>query len=157
MKLLIIDEYSLVKVEILYQIDQRLKEIMLCEERFGGVSVILLGNTLQLKPVRARNIFHEPTSDQWKFGHQLESLWETFLPVKLTSNHRQADESRFADLLKRIARGIKTQEDLDLLRTRVVPENDPSIPEDTFYIFPNRQTIRAVSYTHLTLPTNREV
>ena len=74
-KLLIIDEYSLVKVDMLYQIDQRLKEIMLSEERFGCVSVILLGNILQLKPVRARNIFDEPKSDQWKFGHQLESLW----------------------------------------------------------------------------------
>ena len=127
---------------MLYQIDQRLKEIMLSEERFGGISVILLGNILQLKPVRARNIFDEPTSDQWKFGHQLESLWETFLPVKLTYNHRQAGEGRFADLLKRIARGIKTPEDLELLRTRVVPENDPSIPDDTFYVFPNRETIR---------------
>lgn len=115
---------------------------MICKERFGGVSVISLGNILQLKRVRARNIFDEPTSDQWKFGHQLESLWETVLPLNLTYNHRQADESRFADLLKRIARGIKTQEDLDLLRTRVVPENDLSIPEDTFYIFPNRQRIR---------------
>ena len=73
-KLLIIDEYSMVKVDMLYQIDQRLKEIMLSEERFGGISVILLGNILQLKPVRARNIFDEPTSDQWKFGLQLESL-----------------------------------------------------------------------------------
>ena len=127
---------------MLYQIDQRLKEIMLSEERFGGISVILLGNILQLKPVGARNIFDEPTSDQWKFGHQLESLWETFLPVKLRYNHRQAGEGRFADLLKRIARGIKTPEDLELLRTRVVPENDPSIPDDTFYLFTNGETIR---------------
>ena len=115
---------------------------MLSEERFGGISVILLGNILQLKPVRAKNIFDEPSSDQWRFGHQLESLWETFLPIKLTYNHRQSDEGRFADLLKRIARGIKTQEDLELLRTRVFAENDICIPEDTFYVFPNRQTIR---------------
>ena len=69
---------------MLYQIDQRLREIVLSEERFDDISVILLGNILQLKPVRARNIFDEPISDQWKFGHQLKSLWETFLPVELT-------------------------------------------------------------------------
>ncbi len=61
MKLLIIDEYSMVKVDMLHQIVQRLKEIMPCEERFGGVSVILLGNIPQLKAVRARYIFDEPT------------------------------------------------------------------------------------------------
>ena len=108
---------------------------MLCEERFGGVSVILLGNILQLKPVRAKNIFDEPSSDQWRFGHQLESAWETFLPIKLTYNHRKSGEGRFADLLKRIARGIKTQEDSERLKTRVFAKNDSRIPEDTFYSF----------------------
>ena len=38
----------MVKVDMLYQTDQQLKEIMLSEERFGGISVILLGNILQL-------------------------------------------------------------------------------------------------------------
>ena len=36
--------YSMVKVDMLYQIDQRLKEIMVSQEVFGGVAVILLGN-----------------------------------------------------------------------------------------------------------------
>ena len=91
--------------------------------------------------MRARNIFDEPSSDQWKLGHQLECSQETFLPIKLPYNHWQSGESRFADLLKRIARGIKTEDDLELLRSRVFPENDARIPEDTFYIFLNRGTI----------------
>ena len=60
----------------------------------------------------------------------------------LTYNHRQSGEGRFAELLKRIARGIKIDEDLELLRSRVVPEYDPIIPDDTFYVFPKRAIVR---------------
>ena len=151
LKLLIIDEYSMVNVDMLYQINQRLKEIMLCQDTFGGVSVILLGNILQLKPVRARNIFSEPASDQWKFGHQLECLWEKVLPIKLTYNHRQSSEGRFAELLKRIAHGIKIDEDLELLKSRVVPENDPRIPGDTFYVFPKKVIVKKYNEQKLNL------
>ena len=151
LKLLIIDEYSMVKSDMLYQIDQRLKEIMVSQENFGGIAVILLGNLLQLQPVKGRYIFEEPASDQWRFGHQLQSLWEMFVPIKLTYNHRQAGEHRFAELLKRIARGIKTEPDLELLRTRVVSKDDPRIPEDTLYVFPRRKEVKEMNEHKLNL------
>ena len=78
LKLIIIDEYSMVKSDMLYQIDAILKEIKINQEWFGGVPVILLGNLLQLKPVNGKNIFEEPTSDTWKLGHQFQSLWDLF-------------------------------------------------------------------------------
>ena len=68
----------MVKADMLYQIDSRLKEIMVNQEWFGGVAVILLGNLLQLQPVRGRYIFEEPSCDTWKLGHQFQSLWELF-------------------------------------------------------------------------------
>ena len=61
LKLLFLDEYSMIRSDMVYQIAQRLKEIMLCpDEMFGGVSVILLGNLLQLEPVRGKCIFEPP-------------------------------------------------------------------------------------------------
>ena len=47
-----------------------------------------------------------------------------FVPIKLTYNHRQEGEARFAELLKRMARGTKTVEDIELLKSRVFLEND---------------------------------
>ena len=96
---------------MLYQINKRLQDIMINQEWFGGISVILLGNLLQLPPVKAPYIFEAPLSDSWKLGHQFQSLWELFVPVKLTYNHRQQGEAVFAEMLKRIARGIVTEED----------------------------------------------
>ena len=95
-----------------------------------------------MPPVKGRYIFEEPSNERWRIGHQLESLWEAFLPIKLTYNHRQEGQGRFAELLQRMARGIKTEEDLSLLRSRVFPENDPSIPADTHYVFPTKKLVK---------------
>ena len=51
LKLVIIDEYSMVKSDMLYQIDQRLKECMISQQPFGGVAVLLLGTLLLLQAV----------------------------------------------------------------------------------------------------------
>ena len=68
LKLLIIDEYSMIKADMLYQVDQRLKEIMLRDDPFGGISVILLGNILQLKPVQGTYIFEAPNNTRYRTG-----------------------------------------------------------------------------------------
>ena len=92
LKILIIDEYSMVKVDMFYQIDSRLNEIMLSQEPFGGIAVVLFGNLLQLAPVGSRYIIEKPICEQWQLGHELQNLWELFLPIKLTYNHRQHGE-----------------------------------------------------------------
>ena len=114
LKILIIDEYSMVRSDMLYQIDSILKEIMLSQEPFGGISVVLFGNILQLAPVAGRYIFEKPVCEQWLFGHELQSLWELFLPIKLTYNHRQEGEATFAEMLKRAARGMLRKNTMNL-------------------------------------------
>jgi hypothetical protein len=53
LKLVIIDEMSMVKADMLYQLDFRLKEItQKHNEDFGGVGIILLGDLLQLQPTQ---------------------------------------------------------------------------------------------------------
>ena len=54
----------MVKSDMLYQIDQRLKEIKISQEPFGGIAVVLLGNMLQLAPVGGRYIFEPPLCEQ---------------------------------------------------------------------------------------------
>ena len=65
-----------------------------------------------------------------------------FLPIKLTGNHRQGDAGRFANMLKRNARGIVTDEDHELNKTRVFPEHDSRIPKDTLYVFPLKRMVK---------------
>ena len=102
----------------------------------------MLGNCLQLDPVGGVCIYEAPKDESWKMGYQFQSLWELFSPIKLTYNHRQEGEAQFAETLKRSARGMLTDDDMELLKRRVFPENDPQIPKDTLYVFPLRKTVK---------------
>ena len=55
LKIIIIDEMSLVHADLFYKIDARLKEIFKKQNPpvpFGGISVILVGDLLQIPPVK---------------------------------------------------------------------------------------------------------
>ena len=51
LKILIIDEFSMMKGDILYRIHLRLREVTQIDQDFGGVNVYLFGDPAQLKPV----------------------------------------------------------------------------------------------------------
>ena len=102
---------------------------------------MLLGNVIQLPPVNGRYIFEEPAWPDYKKSHVWQSLWDLFTPVKLRYNHRQEGQAEFAEMLKRVARGITLPEDMEMLRTRVFPKNDPRIPKNTLYVFPKLDAV----------------
>ena len=52
LKVIIIDEISLLGADTLFKIHLRLCEIFKNEELFGGISVILMGDYAQLPPVK---------------------------------------------------------------------------------------------------------
>ena len=73
------------------------------------------------------------------------------MPIKLTYNHRQGDERLLAEMFKRNARGIVTEEDLKMLESRVFSENDPRIPKDTLYVFPLKKMVKQYNEKQLSL------
>ena len=147
LRLVIIDEYSMLSSDMLYQIHLRLQKItMRPEDPFGRVTVILLGNIIQLPPVNGRFIFEEPAWPDYKKGHIWQRLWDLFTVVKLRHNHRQAGQAIFAEMLKRIARGIKLPEDMELLKTRVFHKDDPAIPKNSLHVFPKLVSVN--EYNH---------
>ena len=79
LKILVIDEFSMVKADMLYQLDLRLKELKEnYDVPFGGVAIFLFGDLLQLRPTAARFIFDEPSNEQFQISHALDSLWDKF-------------------------------------------------------------------------------
>ena len=66
LKMVIIDEVSMVKADMLYQLDLRLQEIMQkVGVAFGGVSVFCFGDILQLKPVCGKYNFDRPQNSSF--------------------------------------------------------------------------------------------
>ena len=118
LQLIIVDEFSMVSADALYDIHRRLQEILISDDYFGGCAVLLVGDLLQLPPVKGRKIFSKPISDKnislWSSD---KNLWSSFEVVTLTINYRQG-VSKWTECLNRLRIGILTDEDRKLLEER---------------------------------------
>ena len=121
LRILVIDEFSMMKSDILYRIHLRLSELKHNNNYFGGVLVILFGDPAQLKPVRGSYIFAAPNCKDYTlaYGDGTDSLWRSFSVINLEENHRQGKDKSYADMLNRIRVGKHTQEDMEILKSRV--------------------------------------
>ena len=135
LKMLIIDEISMVKSDMLYQLDLRLQEI---KERirvpFGGISLFCFGDILQLKPVCGRYIFDTPQNSSYYLTFELDSLWRKLSVLNLEINHRQGNDKDYADMLNRVREGNQTHDDIDKLSERIRPYGHPELDEVALYI-----------------------
>ena len=89
LKVLIVDEVSLLGSDMLYKIHLRLNEILGGKKTFGGIAVILVGDLLQLAPVKANYIFNVPRNPHFAAYHDANPLWKSFDSMILKWNHRQ--------------------------------------------------------------------
>ena len=132
--MLIVDEFSMMKSDILYRIHLRLREVTQINKDFGGVSVFLFGDPAQLKPVLGRYIFEAPNCPDYKlaYGDGTESLWRSFEVINLEENHRQGKDRIYANMLNRIRLGKQNKEDLQILKSKVRPKGHPDLKDALF-------------------------
>ena len=134
LKIVIIDEISMVKSDMLYQLDLRLQEITeKVGTPFGGLSVIAFGDMMQLKPCMGRYICQEPLNPDFKTTHALAPRWQMFKPIILETNHRQGKDKSYADLLNRVRVGKHTNDDLVTLKKQVRPKDHAELKSTNFY------------------------
>ena len=87
-----------------------------------------------LKPVRGSYIFAAPNCPDYKlaYGDGTDSLWKSFSVINLEENHRQGKDRIYADMLNRIRVGKQTQEDIEILRSRVRPKDHQDLKGAVF-------------------------
>ena len=138
LKLIIIDEISLVGADMLYRIHMRLTKIFETPVTvpFGGINVVLVGDLLQLPPVKGTYVFSTPTKSQFKGLADVKPLWDDFKPMILKHNHRQGKDKAWAESLNRLREGIVWEEDKKVLESRVISEKDQLLlDKDAMHIF----------------------
>ena len=122
LKVVLIDEVSMVGTTMFNFIDLRLQEIMDCTRSFGGVHVICFGDLFQLCPVMDSWIFN-PMKNGLQF--LAPNVWvEEFKLYELTIIMRQQNDMVFAEILNRLREGRHTEQDIDVLRTRCIGADD---------------------------------
>ena len=146
LQILIIDEISMMKADMLYQLNLRLQEIKQNKNDFGGISVLLFGDIMQLRPVKARWIFDEPSNPQFALSYSVRSLWELFQVVELKINHRQGDDHDYADLLNRVRLGKHTENDIQILQSRVRNQ----FPPDAIHLYGKNRNVYEYNEDKLT-------
>lgn len=120
---IIVDEISMVKSDMLYMLDLRLREITLQNKIFGGLAMFFFGDIMQLKPCQAKYIFDEPQNTNFKLSFNIKPHWHTFEIITLETNHRQEEDRSYADILNRLRIEQHTEDDLTALRSRIRPQN----------------------------------
>ena len=139
LKLLIIDEVSMVGSTLLSRVDTRLRQIMGKNQEFGGVSVILVGDLNQLPPVMDSPIYKCNKSNEFNGFLGINPLWEIFSFYELTQIMRQKDEKQFIMALNNLAIGQMSKDDINLIESRQVSE--PEIPIGAIRLFSENKNV----------------
>ena len=150
MKLVIIDEVSMVKADMLMQLDIRLQELT---EKvgvpFGGIGVLVFGDLMQLPPCMGRPVFGEPLNKDFLATHKIDPRWKMFQSILLEKNHRQGNDKTYAELLNRIRVKEHTETDLETLRGRVRSKNHPDLQNVGLFITAIRKTCDIINEKYI--------
>ncbi|XP_050303800.1 uncharacterized protein LOC126741439 [Anthonomus grandis grandis] len=155
LKLIIIDEYSMVGARMFDHINSRLQQIFKSDAVFGNIPIIMCGDIRQLPPVMDVFIFLPVKSNPYK---QLcgTYLWDHFKYFELTEIMRQSEDKAFAVALNNMALGKMTNEDIELIRSREI--HTDLIPENAMHLFATNKEVDAFNEKKLsTYKTERAV
>jgi hypothetical protein len=122
-ELIIIDEISMVRADIIDFIDKVLRIYTRQPEPFGGKQLLLVGDIYQLEPVlkdEDRQLLQPFYPSSYFFNAK---VWQQMpiVAIELRKVYRQSDE-QFIAILDRIRNNTATPADLDALNSRIEPQ-----------------------------------
>lgn len=131
--LLIIDEVSMLRADILDAVDHMLRRYRNIQRPFGGVQILFIGDMFQLPPVvqtaewdTLKHYYPSPF-----FFHAQALAGYPLLYIELKTIYRQQDK-QFIDILNRVRNNCTTSQDLNVLNQQYNPSF--KLPEKDRYI-----------------------
>lgn len=155
LELLIIDEVSMVRPDVLDTIDRKLRWVREEDEPFGGVQIVMFGDLFQLPPVikkEERAILQNYYRDYFFFN---ALVWQRtgFHVVELTQIFRQSDPN-FIRVLNNIRNYQVTSEELDLLSELKDKQLSNDFDGQHIHICTHRATVDGINVEKLGQPTH---
>ncbi len=131
--LLIIDEISMVRADLLDGIDRVLRRYKNRDKVFGGVQVLMIGDLQQLAPVVKENEWEllKPYYNTPYFFSSKAFMGCNPINIELTHIYRQ-DNDVFINILNEIRTNTLSQQAIEMLNKRYLPNFIP--PKDSGYI-----------------------
>jgi hypothetical protein len=151
LELLIIDEISMVRSDMLDAMDAILRHFRKKPHLpFGGVQVLFIGDMFQLPPVIANNeweILQEYYESPFFFSAKVIAESPP-LYIELKKIYRQ-NEQQFIDVLNKVRTNRLTQQDFDLLNSRYIPEFIPNKEDKYITLSTHNKKADAINYEQL--------
>lgn len=131
--LLVIDEISMVRVDVLDAIDRVMRRFKNRLKPFGGAQLLMIGDLQQLAPVVKRDEWELLKADyKTAFFFSSKVLQQTsYVSIELTQVFRQQDD-RFISLLNKVRDNILDSKTITELNARYKPDFSPN--DDEGYI-----------------------
>lgn len=149
LELLIIDEISMVRADLLDAIDMTLRRYRHSAKPFGGVQLLMIGDVHQLAPVvteRERPYMEQVYPSPYFFNSK--ALQRTpYITIELTTVYRQQDAT-FVDLLNRVRDNRIDATTLQQLNSRLQSKNQAPKQSDN-------QAITLTTHNHQADAINR--
>ena len=128
--LLVIDEISMVRADLLDAVDAVLRKVRRSSAAFGGVQLLMIGDIQQLAPVARQNEWEllQPYYKSVYFfdSHVLRN--NPYICVELNHIYRQNDED-FIRILNQVRNNKLDKKNADLLNQRFIPDFNPEDKE----------------------------
>lgn len=155
--LLVIDEISMVRCDLLDAIDEVLRRYQNRYKPFGGVQLLMIGDLQQLAPVA--------TEEEWEilktryatpYFFSSKALEQTsFTTIELKKVYRQENEE-FIRVLNNVRDNNIDQQTIDTLNSRYIPDFSPRDDEGYITLTTHNAQAARINQEHLNKLTTRE-
>ena len=144
--LLIIDEISMVRADLLDGVDAVLRRYRRSDRPFGGVQLLMIGDLHQLSPVVKKNEWAllKDRYDSPYFFSSAALAWEGMVPIELERIYRQSDP-RFIELLNRVRDNKLDPQTLEALNARHIPGFSPEDHDGTITLCTHNRSADAIN------------
>jgi GTPase SAR1 family protein len=148
--LLVIDEISMVRADVLDAIDEVLRRYRDRNQPFGGVQLLMIGDLQQLAPIAREEewkLLRQYYSTVFFFGSQALQQSE-YVPIMLQHIYRQSDET-FINILNGIRENRLDGELLQRLNKRCQPGFSPDASEGYITLTTHNQQAQQINEREL--------
>ncbi len=148
--LLVIDEISMVRADLLDAVDGVLRRIRRNSKPFGGVQLLLIGDMQQLAPVVTRqeeSILKDYYSTFYFFG---SLAWQKtkYVGIELNEIFRQTD-NEYVSILNAIRDGSATMETVNNLNKRYIPCYVPPDEDNVITLVTHNAMAEKINSSHM--------
>ncbi len=145
-ELLVIDEISMVRCDLLDAVDETLRHIRRNSAPFGGVQLLMIGDVEQLSPICRDDewqLLGEHYASPYFFSSKVLERCP-YITIELKEIFRQSD-TQFTKLLNAVRENKITREVVDTLNTRYIPNFAPSDSEGYITLTTHNNTANSIN------------